>query len=179
MAPWLDTHRLRGAELDRRGARALHRRLVGRPLLLRLLALCSRLGDGPLWVGVILVLPLLDGVAGAQCAWLMLATGSANLVIYWVVKRSTRRCRPFEQCDDIRACMVAPDRFSFPSGHVLHATAFALLLSAFHPALAWPLGLFAAVLALARVVLGLHYPSDVLAGAALGLCTAGAALLAR
>ena len=120
-----------------------------------------------------------DGVAGAQCAWLMLATGSANLVIYWVVKRSTRRCRPFEQCDDIRACMVAPDRFSFPSGHVLHATAFALLLSAFHPALAWPLGLFAAVLALARVVLGLHYPSDVLAGAVLGLCTAGAALLAR
>ena len=177
MPRWLDTGRLRSAELDRRGARALHR-AVAAPLLRAALAGASRLADGPLWVALLLVLPLLDGVRGAHCAWLMLALGAVDLLLYWCLKRGTRRQRPFEQCHDIRACMRVPDPFSFPSGHTLHAVAFAVLLSAFYPAVAPLLTLFAALVGVARVVLGLHYPSDVLAGAAIGLVTANIALLA-
>ena len=176
MPPWLDSGRLRSVELDRRGARALHR-AVAHPLLRALLALASRLADGPLWAALIFVLPLVDPVRGAQCAWLVLALGTVNLLLYWCLKRGTQRQRPFEQCLDIRACMRVPDPFSFPSGHTLHAVAFAVLLGVFYPAWAPLLALFALLVGISRVVLGLHYPSDVLAGAAIGIVTAQLALL--
>ena len=71
---------------------------------------------------------------------------------------------------------VAPlDEYSFPSGHTLHAVSFTLIAVHYYPKLAWLLLPFAVLVALSRVVLGLHYPSDVLAGALLG---AGLALLA-
>jgi len=174
MPPWLDAGRLRGAELDLRGAQALHR-AAARPLPLHLLTLCSRLADGPLWVALIGLLAL---AGETRHAALMLALGALNLVIYYAVKRGTRRRRPFERCADIRACLKAPDAFSFPSGHALHAFSFALLLSAFHPALAPLLWSFAALAALARVVLGLHFPSDVLIGALIGILTSSLVLLA-
>jgi undecaprenyl-diphosphatase len=107
----------------------------------------------------------------------MLLLGAVDLVIYYALKRSTRRQRPFERCDDIHACLKVPDAFSFPSGHTLHAFAFALLLSAFHPALAPLLWSFAALVGLARVVLGLHFPSDVVFGAVIGTATASLVLL--
>lgn len=176
MPPWLDEGRLRSAELDLRGAQALHR-AAARPLLMHGLALCSRLADGPLWVALILVLPWVEKSGGTRHALLMLALGAVNLTVYYALKRSTRRQRPFERCDSIHACLKVPDAFSFPSGHTLHAFAFALLLSAFHPGLAPLLWSFAVLVGLGRVVLGLHFPSDVLAGAALGSMTAGLLLL--
>ena len=60
------------------------------------------------------------------------------------------------------------DRYSFPSGHTLHAVCFAWQAVAHFPALSWTLVPVAALIALSRVVLGLHYPTDVLAGAAIG-----------
>lgn len=176
MPPWLDHGRLRGAELDLRGAQTLHR-VAARPLLVRLLALCSRLADGPLWVALILLLPWVD-VGGGRHAWLMLQLGALNLVVYYALKRGTRRRRPFERCADIRACLKVPDAFSFPSGHTLHAFAFARLLSSFHPALAPPLWGFAGFVGLARVVLGLHFPSDVVFGALIGIATSDLVLWA-
>ena len=175
MPQWLDSSRLRSADLDRRAAQLLHRG-VARPWVLKLLILCSRLGDAPLWLSLIPVLPFLDAERGGQAAWLVLALGTLDLLIYWCLKRSTRRQRPFEQCLDIRARMRVPDPFSFPSGHTLHAAAFALLLSAFYPGLAPLLWGFAAMVGISRVVLGLHYPSDVLAGALIGAGTASLVL---
>lgn len=177
MPPWLDAGRLRSAELDLRGAQALHR-AAARPLLNQGLALCSRLADGPLWVGLMLLLPWMERHDGRRHALLMLALGAINLTVYYALKRSTRRQRPFERCDSIHACLKVPDAFSFPSGHTLHAFAFALLLSALHPGLAPLLWSFAALVGLARVVLGLHFPSDVLAGAVLGCVTAAVVLMA-
>lgn len=124
---------------------------------------------------MIALLPL-SGAAGGRLALQMLALGSVNLALYYTLKRGTRRQRPFERCDDIRACLKAPDAFSFPSGHTLHAFAFAMLLSAQHPALAPLLWGFAGLVALSRVVLGLHFPSDVMAGALLGVTTASLVL---
>jgi undecaprenyl-diphosphatase len=60
------------------------------------------------------------------------------------------------------------DRFSFPSGHTLHAVAFCGVGLFYYPQLAVLLLPFTVLVGLSRVVLGLHYPSDVIAGASIG-----------
>lgn len=176
MPRWLDAGRLRGVELDRRGARAMHHAVI-QPALLRALAVASRLADAPMWLALVLLMPLLDADRGAELSRLILILGTVNLALYFSLKRSTRRQRPFEQCDDIRARVPAPDAFSFPSGHTLHAVAFGVLLSAFYTSLAPLFGVFALAVAISRVALGLHYPSDVVIGAVIGAGTASVLLL--
>jgi undecaprenyl-diphosphatase len=64
--------------------------------------------------------------------------------------------------------LLPPDRFSFPSGHSITAFAIAVSLGLFYPAI-FPGLLFLAVsVALSRILLGMHFLTDVLAGAALG-----------
>lgn len=171
MPRWLDAGRSRGIALDRRGARALHDAVTHRGLRWAF-SLASRLGDAPMWIVLLLVMPLLDPVDGTTVAQRMLVLGSVNYLLYFSLKRSTRRQRPFQQCDGIRAGLPPPDAYSFPSGHTLHAVAFGVLLTSFYPALAPLLFSFALAVGMSRVVLGLHYPSDVVIGAGLGTATA-------
>ena len=76
----------------------------------------------------------------------------------------------------IRAWVAPLDEFSFPSGHTLHAVAFSLVAMAHYPSLAWLLVPFTASVAASRVMLGLHYPSDVLAATGIGCGLAGISL---
>lgn len=176
MPPWFESGLRRSADYDRRSAIAFHRG-VAHPQLLRMLVWCSHAADTPVWLALTFALPLLDAERGVAVARLMLAVGVANLLVYWGIKQGTRRSRPFAQCDDIRACIQVPDTFSFPSGHALHAVSFALLLSFHYEAWSAPLWGFAILVAVSRVVLGVHYPSDVVAGALIGLMTASLALM--
>jgi undecaprenyl-diphosphatase len=125
----------------------------------------SRLGDGWVWYALIaLLFAAQEWLAAAHLA----ATGGAGLLAYKLIKRHAVRERPFITHPAIH-CAAAPlDRYSFPSGHTLHAVSFAILGSHYLPGLAVPLVAFALLVALSRVVLGLHYPTDVAAGAALG-----------
>ena len=66
------------------------------------------------------------------------------------------------------ATLLPPDQFSFPSGHTITAFAMASSLSAFYPALLAALLFCAVSIALSRILLGMHFLTDVLAGAALG-----------
>jgi undecaprenyl-diphosphatase len=175
MQRWLDSSRSRGAALDLRLARWLHR-AARRQGLHPLLVACSRLGDGPLWVLALMGGLLFGAEPTAATALVGLYLGAANLLIYWALKRGTRRARPCHHCEDIVACVPAADRYSFPSGHTLHAVSFALLLGTAWPPLAPLLWLFAVLVGLSRIVLGVHYPSDVLAGTAIGAVTAQVAL---
>ena len=74
------------------------------------------------------------------------------------------------------ACARSLDEYSFPSGHAMHAVAYSVLLGVYYPEFTPLLWGFTALVALSRVVLGLHYPSDVVIGAAIGLLTAESAL---
>lgn len=143
-----------------------------RPLVRALFRTVSRLGDGWAWYGLIVVISLSDGRDGAIVGVRMAAVGLICLILYRALKRWTRRPRPYARHRSIRAHIAPLDEFSFPSGHTLHATALSIVACAAYPALAWALVPFVALIALSRVVLGLHYPSDVLAalmiGAALG-----------
>jgi undecaprenyl-diphosphatase len=128
----------------------------------------SRLGDGLAWYLVMAAMPLLLGRAGVAVALQMLATGAAGLLLYRFLKNRLVRERPYVGLDGIECSMAPLDRYSFPSGHTLHAVAFTVLAVHHVPALALPLVPFATLVAVSRVVLGLHYPTDVLAGASIG-----------
>ena len=175
MVPWRERQELwRGR--DRRCAILLHR-AAGRRGLLEPLIIASRLGDGVLWYALMLILPWLDPSNGLFCAMQMFAVGAVNVILYVSIKRRVGRPRPFTVCPDIRACTRTLDEFSFPSGHALHATAYAVLLSYHYPLLAAAAWSFTALVAVSRIVLGLHYPSDVVAGALTGLVTGGIAIV--
>lgn len=179
MWSWLEARSaaplLRLAAWDLQAARWCHRG-VDHAALAGALAVASRLGDGMVWYLVIAALPFADPSGGLRLALGMLALGTVNLLLYQAMKRRICRTRPCHGADGFRAAGRVLDRYSFPSGHVLHAVSYAVLLSAAHPAAGPWLWGFAVLVAASRVVLGLHYPGDVLAGAALGACTAGIAL---
>jgi undecaprenyl-diphosphatase len=86
------------------------------------------------------------------------------------------RPRPYEAYPGIMLFSAPLDHFSFPSGHTLHAVAFTLVAVAYYPWLAWLTIPFSLLVAASRVILGLHYPSDVLAGAVAGAVVAGISL---
>jgi undecaprenyl-diphosphatase len=134
----------------------------------RVFQIASRLGDGVAWYVLILALPLAYGAAALRPAIVMAATGALGLVVYSALKRLFVRERPFITHDSIDRAAAPLDRYSFPSGHTLHAVSFSWQACAHFPELVWVLVPLAALIAGSRVVLGLHYPSDVLAGAAIG-----------
>jgi undecaprenyl-diphosphatase len=123
-----------------------------------------------------LVLAACGGTRGAFAAAHMLATGAVALALYRWLKRWTRRPRPFCCCDGVVAHVPPLDEFSFPSGHTLHAVSFSIVALAYFPVLASLLFVLCALIAASRVVLGLHYPSDVLAAIAIGSALGGISL---
>ena len=138
----------------------------------RIFQIASRLGDGTIWYALILALPLLYGAAGVRPAMVMALTGALGVALYTLLKHLFVRERPFITHTAIDPAAAPLDRYSFPSGHTLHAVSFAWQASSHFPELGWVLLPLAALIAGSRVVLGLHYPSDVLAGAAIGAALA-------
>lgn len=128
----------------------------------------SRLGDGVIWYALMLALPFVYGAQGLRVAAIMLATSAAGLAVYKLLKRTFVRERPFIRHAGISLAGAPLDRYSFPSGHTLHAVAFTWQGCAAFPELSFVLIPLALSIAASRVVLGLHYPTDVLVGALLG-----------
>ena len=130
--------------------------------------LVSRLGDGWFWYALILALPLLAPDQGLSLAVLMAFTGLTCTLTYKALKHKLIRERPFISFPAINCGTPPLDRYSFPSGHTLHAACFQAILFVAVPAAAWYVLPFTLSVAASRVVLGLHYPSDVAAGAVIG-----------
>jgi undecaprenyl-diphosphatase len=149
---------------------------TGSPAVRTVLRIASRLGDGMAWYALVAALPLLYGRAAVRPAIGMALTGILGVLIYQRLKHMLLRERPFIRHAGITLAMPPLDRYSFPSGHTLHAVAFTWQAVASFPQLAWVLIPLASLIALSRVVLGLHYPSDVIAGGAIGAALAMLAL---
>jgi undecaprenyl-diphosphatase len=126
------------------------------------------LGDGVFWYTLMAGILATQFTAGVVPVLHMILAGLTATVIYKCIKGRASRPRPYEVIQAIQLSTMPLDRFSFPSGHTLHAVVFSLVAISYYPVLAWVLLPFTLLVAMSRVILGLHYPTDVLVGAVLG-----------
>ena len=152
-------------------------RMQSSPTAIRWFRFVSRAGDGPCWFALALGLVVLGGVDSLPAVLRLSVVGVLAAVVSRAVKGCVHRPRPCDARNDIQAACQPLDVWSFPSGHTLHAVAFNGVLVADHPTLAMALVPWTLAIAASRVVLGLHYPSDVAAGAVLGSMLAAIVLV--
>ena len=131
--------------------------------------LATRAGDGWLW-GMIGIAVLLSSdperFRAIEAAGFAVATG---IVLFHRLKRMVGRVRPRDIEPHCWAHIVTRDKFSFPSGHSTTAFAVALSLGSFYPEIMPVLLVLAANVAVSRVVIGMHYLSDVVVGSGMGV----------
>ena len=139
------------------------------PRWIRLWALCAtRGGDGWLWYGIGAVILFFGGPGRFQAVSAAALAAAMGIVIFLNLKKTIGRRRPSAFEPHCWATLLPPDQFSFPSGHTITAFAVALSLSQWNPELAVGLLFCAVSIAASRILLGMHFLSDVLAGAAIG-----------
>lgn len=144
--------------------------------ILRFFGTISWLGNGAYYAVILAALWILSGPDAPQATFHFLLTGAVCLSLYKALKTKAARPRPFDARPGFHLTVAPLDRYSFPSGHTLHAVAFTLVLSVYAPPLFLISVPFAILVALSRLILGLHYPTDVAAGAVLGSTVAWSVL---
>jgi len=149
------------------------------PRWIRVWMLCAtRGGDGWLWYAMGVVILLAGGDRRFAAVGAALLAEGLGVTLFLRLKKATGRTRPCAIEPHCWATLLPPDQFSFPSGHTITAFAVAVSLSSFYPDMATGLLFCALSIAASRVLLGMHFLSDVLAGAAIGTTVACASVWA-
>jgi undecaprenyl-diphosphatase len=128
----------------------------------------TRGGDGWLWYLLALILALLGGPAGVTTIARSALAGGAGIALFLALKRAAGRRRPCALEPHCWSTLLPPDQFSFPSGHTITAFAVSVPVIQQYPEAASGLYFLSASIAASRIVLGMHFLSDVLAGAVIG-----------
>ena len=139
------------------------------PQWIRLWMICAtRGGDGWLWYAMGLAILLFGGPKRYIAATAAAMAAGIGIVLFLSLKRLTARRRPCHIEPHSWARLLPPDRFSFPSGHSITAFAVGVPLSLFYPS--WMIGVLFCAFSIAgsRILLGMHFLSDVVVGAVLG-----------
>ena len=153
---------------------ALANTLAEIPSVHRIFEFFSKLGDGPAWVVLFVMIGLTTPDAGNLPA-VLIGACAFNLGLYKLIKGQTLRNRPCTTWDAINPKTPPLDHYSFPSGHTLHAVTITLIILPVLPLLGLLLAPITLMIMASRIILGLHYPSDVLIATAIGWTVASAA----
>lgn len=156
-----------GAQTDHRLMIRVNHWRAPRWLRLWMMA-ATRGGDGWLWYATGAMVGIFGGpkrLAAVLAAGISVGLG---VLLFLKLKRAFGRRRPCSMEPHCWATLLPPDQFSFPSGHTITAFAMALSLGAFYPAMIPGLLFCAASVAASRILLGMHFLTDVLAGATIG-----------
>ncbi|GAB2896688.1 phosphatase PAP2 family protein [uncultured Microbulbifer sp.] len=130
----------------------------------------SKSGDG--WLTVVVLVSYVIANAAIQLFIVACSALAVERSLYWTIKNTTRRRRPPQAIPGMRPIIIAHDRFSLPSGHTSAAFLFITYMT-HQVSPIWGLGfIWATGVGAARVGLGVHFPSDIFAGAILGSCVA-------
>jgi undecaprenyl-diphosphatase len=128
----------------------------------------TRVGDGWLWYAMGLAILVLGGKNRFEALGAAGLASVLSILLFVGLKRLTGRRRPCQIEPHCWATLLPPDQFSFPSGHTMTAFAVAIPLSLFYPTLTIGLLFCALSIAMSRILLGMHFLSDVMAGALIG-----------
>lgn len=137
--------------------------------------LISRTADGPGYLAAPLALAPIDHAAAVTLLALLATAFAIERPLYALLKRSLKRNRPADAVPGFESFVVPADKFSFPSGHTSGAFLTATAIGTLLPFLLPPLLVWAALVGISRVFLGVHFPTDIVAGALMG---SGIAMLA-
>ena len=138
----------------------------------------TRLGDGWLWYALGIILLLWGGPQRFSAVGAAGSAAIAGIIVFKALKRLSHRPRPCQLEPHCWSKVFPPDKFSFPSGHTMTAFSIALVLSYYYPSLEGTLLFLALSIGFSRIVLGMHFLSDVLAGIVLGVALGCAAITA-
>ncbi len=128
----------------------------------------TRGGDGWLWYAMGLAILFFGGEERFAALGAAGLSSVLSILLFIWLKRFTGRRRPCQIEPHCWATLLPPDQFSFPSGHTMTAFAVAITLSMFYPTLTIGLLFCALSIAMSRILLGMHFLSDVVAGALIG-----------
>lgn len=134
----------------------------------RAVRLVSKTGDGQVYLILAMLLWAFEPTQGALFLYTGLLAYAMELPLYVVLKKLFKRERPCDFLINFRAYVEPSDKFSLPSGHTAAAFLMATLLSHFYPSVALLAYAWASLIGISRILLGVHYPCDIIAGAALG-----------
>jgi undecaprenyl-diphosphatase len=142
------------------------------------MVLATRMGDGWIWYGLGFALLVFGGSQRYSAVGAAGAAAVFGILVFKALKRLSQRPRPCQLEPHCWSKVLPPDQFSFPSGHTMTAFSIALVISYFYPPLEGALFFLALSIAVSRIVLGMHFLSDVLAGVVLGIALGCASITA-
>ena len=128
----------------------------------------SASGDGHIYVLISLGCLLLHP-KGQSLFNLLMMSFVIELPLYFFLKNSIRRVRPCHASQGIRADFEPSDKFSLPSGHTAGAMVMATAVFMVFPIVGLCWFIWASAIGFSRIALAVHYPTDVFAGAILGI----------
>jgi undecaprenyl-diphosphatase len=156
-----------GERTDYRLMRKLNRWSAPKWLRLWMMA-ATRGGDGLLWYAMGAMVAIFGGAYRLPALVAAVAAVAVGISLFIKLKRTCGRKRPCAIEPHCWATLLPPDQFSFPSGHSITAFAVAVSLGHFYPEASIGLFFCAASVAASRVLLGMHFLTDVIAGAMIG-----------
>jgi undecaprenyl-diphosphatase len=132
----------------------------------------SKTGDGQFYPLVVILLCWSGDGFDSQLFQVALLAFAIERPVYFILKNSFKRDRPEAALTNFHSFIKPSDQFSFPSGHTSAAFMMATLVSNLMPSLVIPLYFWASLVGFSRVLLGVHFPTDTLVGASMGMAIA-------
>jgi len=152
---------------DHRLMKRVHRWRAPRWFRILMIA-ATRGGDGWLWYALGAILLLYGGEHRFAAIGAGISAAVVSILLFSALKQASHRKRPCEIEPHCWSSILPPDKYSFPSGHSITAFSLAISMGLFYPQLQVPLLAVAVIIAGSRIVLGMHFLSDVLTGATIG-----------